>query len=74
MGSMSRVLITLPETGFLRLNQIVPNLIPVGKSTWWHGVKIGRFPKPVKLGPRTTAWRVEDIRALIHRAASKGAI
>jgi predicted DNA-binding transcriptional regulator AlpA len=40
--------------------------VPVGRSTWWAGVKSGRFPKPVKLGPRTTAWKVEDIRALIE--------
>ena len=40
---------------------------PVSKSTWWQGVKDGRFPKPVKLGVKTTAWRVEDIRALIER-------
>lgn len=65
---------TLPQTGFLRLDQILGNpkfglspLIPVGKSTWWAGVKTGRFPKPIKLGPRTTAWRVEDIRALIEK-------
>jgi prophage regulatory protein len=66
----------LPETGYLRLPQIigdahksppVPAIIPVAKSTWWQGVKDGRFPKPVKLGPKTTAWRVEDIRALIER-------
>lgn len=69
----------LPETGFLRLPQIignpkadppVPALIPVSKSTWWLGVKAGRFPHPVKLGPMTTAWRVEDIRALIAEMAS----
>lgn len=65
----------LPETGFLRLPQIIgdpakglPPLIPVKKSTWWQGVKSGRFPQPVKLGPRVTAWRVEDIRALIASA------
>lgn len=60
---------SLPETGFLRLRAIVaPNgPIPVGKSTWWQGVRAGRFPRPVKLGPKTTAWRVEDIRALIER-------
>ncbi|WP_412756288.1 helix-turn-helix transcriptional regulator [Legionella bozemanae] len=66
----------LPQTGYLRLNQIlgnkktnpqIPALIPVGKSTWWAGVKTGQFPKPVKLGPRITAWRVEDIRKLIER-------
>ncbi len=39
--------------------------IPVSKSTWWAGVKSGRFPKPVKLGPRITAWRAEDIQALV---------
>jgi predicted DNA-binding transcriptional regulator AlpA len=60
----------LPETGFVRLASILPPLgpIPVSKSTWWAGIKNGRFPKPVKLGPRTTAWRVEDIRRLIERA------
>ena len=58
---------TLPETGFLRLRSIIgPNgPIPVSKSTWWAGVKDGRFPKPHKLGARITVWRVEDIRELI---------
>jgi hypothetical protein len=64
----------IPEVGYLRLSQIIgnpkanppfPALIPVSKSTWWLGVKQGRYPKPVKLSARTTAWRVEDIRALI---------
>ena len=60
----------LPSTGFVRLPSILaPNgPIPVSKSTWWAGVKDGRFPKPVKLGPRITAWRVDDIRALIDTA------
>ena len=65
----------LPETGFLRLPQIIgdpqaeppiPAIIPVGKSTWWSGVKSGRYPASVKVAPRCTAWRVEDIRALIE--------
>lgn len=71
----------LPETGYLRLAQIVgkpatddapaiPAIIPVSKSTWWAGVRSGRYPQPVRtLGERITAWRVEDIRALIERAA-----
>ena len=64
----------LPETGFLRLHQIVgdgkrglPAIIPVCRTSWWNGVASGRFPKGVKLTPRTTAWRVEDIRALLER-------
>ena len=57
----------LPETGFLRISQILAPAgpIPVSKSTWWAGVKDGRFPKPLKLGARVTVWRVEDIRQLI---------
>lgn len=56
-----------PVTGFVRLSAIIAPTgpIPVSKSTWWAGIKDGRFPKPVKLGPRITAWRVEDIRSLI---------
>ena len=66
----------LPETGFLRLRQIIgdekrtppiPPLIPVKKSTWWEGVRTGRFPRPLKIGPRTTVWRAEDIRRLIDK-------
>ena len=60
---------SLPETGFLRLSSILAprGPIPVSKSTWWEGVKAGRYPKPLKLGPRITVWRVEDIRALIEQ-------
>lgn len=61
----------LPESGFLRLPQIIgdakrgiPAIIPVSKSAWWAGVKAGRYPSSVKLGPRTTVWPVEAIRAL----------
>ena len=67
--------IQLPETGYLRLRQIIgdkntPPLIPVSKSTWWAGVKSGRYPKPVKLSVRITAWKVEDIRTLIDELQS----
>ena len=63
----------LPATGFVRLFAILAPAgpIPVGKSTWWAGVKAGRFPAPVKLGPRITAWRVEDIRALIEQVSTQ---
>lgn len=48
----------------LRLKQIIPGRVPVSKSSWWKGIKEGRFPKPIKLGPRTTVWAEEDIEAL----------
>ena len=40
-------------------------LIPVSKTAWYEGVKTGRYPKPVKLGPRTVAWRLSEIQTLI---------
>jgi len=64
----------LPETGFLRLSQIVGNpnatppvapIIPISKSSWWAGVSNGRYPAPLKLSPKVTVWRVEDIRKMI---------
>ena len=66
----------LPEVGFLRLSQIIgnpkaeppiPAVIPVSKSSWWAGCKSGRYPKPIRLGLRTAAWRVEDILKLIQQ-------
>ena len=61
----------LPAMGFVRLESILgpDGPIPVSKSTLWAGIRSGRCPRPVKLGPRITAWRVEDIRALIARGA-----
>ena len=67
-------------TAFLRLNQIIgnpkanppiPPIIPIGRSTWWQGVQSGRFPKPIKLGPRITLWRAEDIQNLIKNMESE---
>jgi prophage regulatory protein len=60
---------SLPVTGFMRLPAVL-SVIPVSKSTWWSGVKSGRYPKAVKLGERITAWRAEDIRALIEKASN----
>ncbi len=71
---------SLPETGYLRIRQIIgdkkakpplPPIIPVSRSSWWDGVKKGKFPKPVKIGERTTVWKVEDIRALIEKYSNQ---
>lgn len=73
MVNKSQQIRSLPEVGYLRLNQVL-QFIPVGKSTWWNGVKSGRFPKPVRsLGKRITAWKVEDIRTLIEQSDNRGA-
>ena len=60
----------IPNNALLRLPQ-VPALIPVSRSAWWAGCKSGRYPKPVKLGPRTTAWRAADIAALLEKLTAE---
>ncbi len=55
----------LPEAGFIRLPQVL-SLIPISRSAWWDGIRQGKYPQGVKLGTKTTVWRVEDIRALIN--------
>ena len=60
-------------TGFYSLRQIIgdstsntPAIIPVGATTWWNGVKSGRYPKGIKISARRTAWRCEEIQALLN--------
>ena len=60
----------IPNNALLRLPQVLA-LIPVSRSAWWAGCKSGRYPKPVKLGPRTTAWRAADIAALLEKLTAE---
>jgi predicted DNA-binding transcriptional regulator AlpA len=54
----------LPEVGLLRIKQVL-QFIPISKSSWWQGVREGRFPKPRSLSKRVTVWQASDIRTLI---------
>ena len=53
-------------SGFMRIDDVL-KVFPVAKSSWWAGVRSGRYPASVKLAPSTTAWRTADIVALIER-------
>ena len=77
---MNKQIESTPKRGFLRLPQIIgdpkadppiPARIPVSKSTWWSGIRQGRYPKPVKLSARTSAWRESDIDALCDQLAAQ---
>lgn len=66
----------LPETGFIRLPQLIgnprtdppiPPIIPVKKSTLYMWIQRQEFPAPVRLGERCSAWRVEDVRRWIEQ-------
>lgn len=47
---------TLPETGFLRLSDVL-RFVPVCRTAWYNGVKSGLFPQPVALGKRASCGR-----------------
>jgi predicted DNA-binding transcriptional regulator AlpA len=65
MATNSEMYGAMPATGYMRQSQLIPAIFPFSTATLWRKVKAGTFPKPVKLGPRITAWRVEDIRKLL---------
>jgi len=69
----------LPRVGLARLEQIIGDpkadpptrpLIPVSKSTWWLGVRSGRFPPAIKVTPGVSAWCWEDIGLLLESLRS----
>ena len=63
----------LPETGFVRLSTVL-QVIPVSRSSWWQGVKSGKYPAAIKISANTTAWKAEDIRDLIAQLSGSQAI
>jgi prophage regulatory protein len=63
----------LPDTGYLRQAQLIPDVVPISSATLWRKCKAGAFPKPVKLSERVTAWRVKDVRGWLDAQAKAGA-
>jgi len=61
---------SLEDKALLRLPRVL-SLVGVSRSSWWAGVKTGRFPTAVKVSPRVTAWRASDIADLLDRLADR---
>jgi prophage regulatory protein len=61
---------TIPATGLVRLWEVL-TVLPICKSDWWAGVKLGRYPRPVKQSEPYAAWKADDIRALIKQIAEQ---
>lgn len=60
----------LPAEGFVRIKRLAL-IVALSESTIWRKVKIGHFPKPIKLSDCVTAWRVADVRDWIERTGGK---
>lgn len=69
---MSQKQLSTPIKRLLRLREVL-NRVPISRSSWWEGCRTGRFPQPIKIGPRTTVWRAEDIDAFIDSLGNQGA-
>lgn len=52
--------------------KIIPGIIPMSRSSWYEGIRAGRYPAPIKLSERSVAWRSVDIDALIERLSAGG--
>lgn len=52
-----------------RLSDVLER-IPISKSSWFAGIKAGRYPKGYRLGVRVTVWRSDEIDRLINECAS----
>ena len=52
------------EIGFWDISKILV-LIPISKSSWWAGVKSGKYPKAIKHGGRTF-WSAQSILELLE--------
>ena len=65
----SNVSVHFPTTGLVRLKSIIApgGPLPISRSSWWAGVKDGRYPKSRKISARVTAWRAEDILQLLEK-------
>mgnify|MGYP000849605094 CR=1 FL=1 len=53
----------------LRLRTVL-TMIPVGRSTWYQGVRSGRYPKQIRLSARAVAWDRGEILELMQRLAT----
>lgn len=62
-----------PITGLVRLKNIIApdGPLPISRSSWWAGVRSGRYPPAIKLGPRTTCWEAQSVRALFDPNSQK---
>jgi prophage regulatory protein len=58
--------------GLSRLKSIIKpgGPLEIGRSTWWAGVKSGRFPSPLRFSSRLVLWRDTDIQRLIENGVT----
>ena len=56
---------TLPDDSLIPQTDVL-TIVRISRTSWWRGVKDGRYPQPIKLGPRMNRWRIGTIRELVR--------
>ena len=61
MDKVNQLRVVMPQAGYIRQALLIPGILPISPATLWRWVSIGKFPKPIKISSKVTAWRVEDV-------------
>ena len=62
----------LPDVALIQLRPLLQyKVIPYSATTVWRLCRTGKFPRPIKVSPGITAWRVADIRKYLDQVGSK---
>jgi predicted DNA-binding transcriptional regulator AlpA len=60
------------ERRLIRLPEVL-RICGFSRATWYNGIAAGKFPRPIKITPRTSGWRLSDVHALIEKASLQAA-
>lgn len=55
---------SLPDSALIR-DRGVAAVLSISRNSVWRWCREGRLPRPVKIGARTTGWKVGAIRAFL---------
>lgn len=58
------------DGGLVKLKTAL-QILQISKSSFYAGIKAGRYPSPVSMGPRTRRWRIDDIRLLVAKGTDR---
>lgn len=51
---------------YLKLKDVL-EIFPVSRSSWNRGVRLGKFPKPIKFGERIRLWEKDEFYAFLKK-------